>query len=285
MPQLNTKIPWPTYDPCAREEWDFKPGFLPNAEVWWCHEYELGRIRQTNAWRQSIEGFRKASPVTQDKYDGYYQNAKSYLTGQKSEDWPELFYTLWPEWPNQPYLVVPAAERHKRINDWCRWNKPPILEQVSLKGLYFDHEYERMRQEAKVSGIVLPPLNRPPSEIGDTISDSSGETIAFKFPRHLSEEEEVEMFRAARRKHRQANGIVAPERRGAGGHAKQLRADLIAIGFWRLVRSGKTPREACIFTALHSNSMLVADHKTAWDRALKRAERLLRFHLGKRFDP
>jgi hypothetical protein len=51
-------LPWPTTNPRARSEWDFSRKALPNSEVAICHEYELGRIRQSGSWRDAISGFR-----------------------------------------------------------------------------------------------------------------------------------------------------------------------------------------------------------------------------------
>lgn len=85
-------INWPTFNPCAREEWDFRAagetgwydskkygpyGFLPDDEVLWCNQYEIARhtleaeskllVREScPAWKKWIEAEGNSLPSGKD---------------------------------------------------------------------------------------------------------------------------------------------------------------------------------------------------------------------------
>lgn len=276
-------MPWPTENPRAREEYYFRPVLLPDHEIHWCCEYELGRIRQTQIWRENIQAFRNISGG--DRYEVLRKEADRYRLELKPEQWPVIFYELWPEWPNKPYLSVSAEERKKRIAEWERDFEPEVLEQVNLGELISDYVYESKRLDSLKTDLPLPKLfHHKPPELGETISDSYGETVAFKIYPHLTLSSFKKQAEIWFRQYHQNRGTSLPEQRGASAAAKKLRADLCAIGFWRLVRSGLSREEAANFQLNETDQPLLANDPAAWSRALKRAEKLLRFPLGKNFD-
>lgn len=99
-----------------REEWDFSSAILPNDEVLACRLYESGRTNQSSSWVEAIEDWRRTCP--KQSFDGYLALARQCEASK--EEWPWLFYTLWPEWPLAPYLRVPADVRKRRLRlaDW-----------------------------------------------------------------------------------------------------------------------------------------------------------------------
>jgi len=312
-------LPWPTANPRAREEWEFRPASLPGDEVWWCHQYEMRRICQGESWREDTKRFRRESGG--ENYEAYWRKAEECFSALKLEEWPAIFYTLWPEWPNSPYLSVKPEERERRIKDWC-WDIPEVLETVDLYELlrkfkatitepslnlkpeslsvetinkWFaelpvdsqsignqpDHEQTPIDTITKPSPNLdsfesLSNLGPPIKgfEFARMLSDPTGVIVAIRIPYNITTEKFMALVRDWF-KRRQVSQGEPIELRGAATPTKILRADLCAIGFWRLVRSGLTPQQAILHTQNVSGKPLIADHPSAWTRALKRAMQLL----------
>lgn len=278
-----SSLPWPTENPRARAEWDFRPGLLPENEVGWCHEYELARIRQTQPWRDDIKKFRRESGGS--TYDAFWLKAKECFRTLKHVEWPSIFYTLWPEWPVKPYLSVNLKDRKTRINDWCRDEKPEVLEQISFQKLFGnDRAYlSRCRIDLMFGGMKALDILEM-EKVGDTIPDSMSEIVAFRIPGYATNPELIDMFKEWLKQRREKPGKAPPEDLGAGALVKRLRADLCAIGFWRLVRSGLSRQRAITYSQDESGRKLFADFPSAWTRAMKRAEKLIRWSIGKEFE-
>ncbi len=275
-------MPWPTRNPRAREEYYFRSSLLPDFEVGWCHQYELSRLRQSEAWCRHIQDFRMIS--NGGKYEALQKEAERCELANP-EDWPGIFYALWPEWPGQPYLSVNPREREKRIKNWVRHFEPDVLEQVHVGNLISDYVYESQWRESLKTKNPLPRLaHRELPKPGETIFDGYRDTVAFRLDPYLSLSEFTDQAAIWFRQYHQKRGTTRPERRGAGAPAKLMRTDLIAIGFWRLVRSGLSREEAANFQLNEADKPLLANDPAAWSRALKRAKKLLLFRLGKNFD-
>lgn len=275
----SSSLPWPTENPRARAEWDFRPGLLPENEVGWCHEYELARIRQTQPWRSDIEKLRRESGGS--TYDSFWSKAKECLRTLKRTQWPSIFYTLWPEWPLKPYLSVNPKDRKTRINDWCRDEKPDVLEQIGFQELFGK---DRQTLLAARLGIIELPAKLEMEEVGDTIPGPMDEVVAFRIPGYASDRELVDMFKEWLKQRPKKPGKAPPEYLGAAAPVKLMRADLCAIGFWRLVRSGMSRKQAILYTQSISKKALFSDHPGAWTRAMQRAKELLQWSIGKGFE-
>jgi hypothetical protein len=278
----SSSLPWPTENPRARAEWDFRPTFLPENEVWWCHCYEIARICQTQGWRDDIEEFRRDSGG--NTYDAFWLKAEKCFQTLKRVEWPSIFYTLWPEWPVKPYLSVNAKDRKTRINDWCRGEKPEVLEQVSLRDLLRDHSdrFTRLRVQLSLIGRRELPERTEVKEVGDTIPEGMSEIIAFRIPGYTTDRELVEMFKEWLKLRKTKPGEKT-EHLGAGAPVKLMRADLCAIGFWRLVRSGLRRQHSINLTCEVSGRNLFSANPSSWTRAMKRAKKLIGYSIGKEF--
>ena len=273
---IRSNLPWPTSNPRARQEWDFRPPYLPGREVLDCHEYELGRIRQSDAWRKSIIEFRKTTGGT--TFDDHLHYVNNHKLRESSVDWPYLFYTLWPEWPDTPYLAVEAKERSRRMQRWDI-EKPMPLPAVSFGDIFRNHTYAIASLR---TGLPAPPDLK---EFGDVIEYGSGSfTAAMGVCLHFSDQQLHESFQQNLDSWRRKYGIRNPESRGAAAAIKRLRGELCAIGLWRLLCSGMNRQQAIVFTQKHSGKPLIADHRSAWSRALKTAKEIIphQFHYLKR---
>ena len=275
-------MPWPTENPQAREEWDYRLPLLQDTEVLACHQYELARIRQTDAWRADTQKFRAASDGS--SYADFQRHAEHCRAKFDQEEWPILFYALWPEWPNRPYLSVPEAERKSLMAAWNGKFEPEMLRMVPLTEILGKHEYNLARAWSGRGKFRLPPLNQEPPPLGATTFMYSQEVVAFSIPSGVTVAEFMAQAGQWYRQHQKERGDTPSETRGAAAPVKQLRADLCAIGFWRLCRSGMARDQAAEHTQEISGKPLIALDPSAWTRSTKRAEKLLRYRIGKAFD-
>lgn len=161
---------WPTKDPCARPEWDFRVawknrddrkypfGFLPPEEVWLCHRYEFHRTLQrevtdTLEWRM-----KKWSPELEKwvwPRMRYQEAVEKWKTCHRRtfdalmEHWKrppglgrvadpitmESFYMVWPQWPEYPYLSIKPKEREDQFGKMWPNRKPLALRTLPLDKL------------------------------------------------------------------------------------------------------------------------------------------------------
>ena len=274
-------MPWPTTAPRAREEWDYHVQMLHEDEVAWCHEYELQRMLLPKFWMPIIERFRNGCPAK--SYDAYFQGAIPHLQKPQLFVFPERFFTVWPEWPAKPYLTVPIKERKRRIGDWTRQIGPEMMMQVGLNEILAPYIAEIRRLQAKPDDTQLKFLKPADLEVGETMPDLYDRIVAFKVNDFCSDKEFSNMtlnwFRADQAK----RGIKPVEKRGAAADTKKMRADLCAVGFWRLVRSGLSPTQVVVYTTKVSGKPIISDHKSAWSRAMARVKKLARWSISETF--
>lgn len=266
-----------------REEWDFRLGLLPGPEVVWCREYESGRIQQSQAWRDGIAEFRQESGGSTSEI--FMEHAKRCERERGALHWAKLFYTVWPEWPTRPFLSVSAAERKKRIRSWvaCFESEPRTLEVFDVGGLVRRAEYKHFCEKAEMEPPFETPFDRE-AIVGKTITfrgSKSEEIVAF----HLrykweTTRELVDRFAAWTTKRKKELGIRDGETRGAASFIKQMRADLCALGAWRLIHGGMSRVQAANYTQAVSGRPLLSHHSSDWTRALARARRAFRLDEG-----
>lgn len=239
---------------------------LPKSEVSICHEYELGRIRQTDSWRKSIVEFRRTTGGA--TFDAYLKYVESHKLREKPLEWPGIFYTLWPEWPGHPFLTIPAEERNRRVRAWFT-EKPSPLPTMSFRHVFARHLYALTCYKAGW------PVESDLPEIGDTIEYGYETVIPFCISLFSSDEELHEAFQRSLDDLRKKNGAPNPETRGAASGIKQMRGELCAIGFWRLLCSGMERKQAIAYTGRISGRRLISDYPSAWTRALEKAQKVL----------
>jgi hypothetical protein len=103
----------------------------PADEIGSCYFYEFSR--ENESLRDLCAKHRPAIPP--DVADGF----EYYLSSPWSADQGELIadparaFMLWPEWPDKPYLRIPADERRKRL----RWSAKDDPKLAHLKKLSF----------------------------------------------------------------------------------------------------------------------------------------------------
>ena len=134
-----------------REEWDFRSrpknaekkgdwtcgiqfDFLPDDEVWNCWRYEFTRksseVDYCLKWRASADKPKDFSSLLAH----YWCADPNRKEGTAPiADW---FYSIWPEWPRQPFLSVRRNERERRYKQ-CWGDQPKRqLHQVHLRNSY-----------------------------------------------------------------------------------------------------------------------------------------------------
>jgi hypothetical protein len=165
-------------------------------------------------------------------------------------------------------LTVPASERARRIRVWFT-DKDSPLPMVSLRSIFAGHLYALSCYKAGL------PVKIDLPEIGDIINTGLGITAAFNLSLFNSDEDLHQSFQRSLDILREKYGVPKPETRGAASGIRHLRSELIAIGAWRLLCSGLTRKQAMVYMANHSDSVLISAHPSAWTRALKSAQNVI----------
>jgi len=161
---------WPTKDPRARTEWDFRAAwknrndrkypseFLSPEEVWFCHRYEFHRTLQrevtdTLEWRmekwspeltkwvtprlryeEAVEQWKTGHRRTFDALMEHWKRPRAQ-GGEADPIVMEWFYQVWPQWPEQPYLSINRKEREDQFKKTWPNQKPRVLPALPLDKL------------------------------------------------------------------------------------------------------------------------------------------------------
>jgi hypothetical protein len=103
----------------------------PADELGPCYFYEYSR--ESKSLRDACAKNRPAvPPEATNGFDYYLSSPWSAAQGELITD-PARVFMLWPEWPNQPYLQIPAEERRRRL----RWSAKDDPKVAHLKKLSF----------------------------------------------------------------------------------------------------------------------------------------------------
>jgi hypothetical protein len=278
-----------------RNEWDFRPrpekakkkgdwtggqqfDFLPDDEVELCWEYEFTRLSGFGSVSGDYYLKWRARADNPHDFDSllahYWRTDPSGKLGYP----PVNFYMVWPEWPEQPFLSVTQKERERRHKAMWRKNLKRQLPTVPLRDIYRlgvalktgeqtdllksipEMSYRRIEVEDDVLILrsILPGDEEPPAEIAAFVIDYTlGDKILAK---------RFQNWLVQRRKEK---GYARQEHRGKSG-TKRARADLCALGGWRLLRSGLSIKEAQDYTEKVSGKALFSDAGD-WSKAKKKA--------------
>jgi hypothetical protein len=103
----------------------------PADELGPCYFYEYSR--ESKSLRDACAKTRPAVPPgAANGFEYYLASPWSAAQGELMTD-PARVFMLWPEWPDQPYLQIPAEERRRRL----RWSAKDDPRVAHLKKLSF----------------------------------------------------------------------------------------------------------------------------------------------------
>lgn len=276
-----------------RKEWDFRPGpdltketktgnwaagikfdFLPENETAYCWLYEFCRYDTRDA-----EGFLKwrtgaGKPTDFDSLlDHYWRTDPNGKAGiSLVSDW---FYMIWPEWPEKPYLSVPAKDRQARFKKTWAKNPKGHIRLIPLRDIY------RSVVAWKAGGEPDLPLGRSLQQMKmevDTwiIPSSAGanqekmppiEIAAFEIDFAITNEILAARFQNWLEQRRKEKGYKRLDKRWS----RTNRGDLIALGAMRLMDSGISIVKATEYSRKISGKALYEDAGD-WSNARRRAE-------------
>ena len=285
----------------SHHEWDFDKPPLSDEQTRYCFDYELSRITQSGPWRKGIHEFRgngsKLTLLSNDKlYINYFEAAKKYESEYQGGElnWPRLFYSLWPEWPDKPFLSVDETERTSRIKKWESLFDNTVLPLEVFPVNKLIEEDRLIRSLKKTSNseieclsvlakqlltnnsIIRKELSKnDSSDISSIIRDPLFDLVAFKIDRWEKDNELVERFREWLVSRKRVSKLK--KKRGP-----DFRKKLKALGCWRLINSGFKAVEAIQYTHLNSASKFpIYATEAKFSRAKKYAEREFCIGLAK----
>ncbi len=287
----------PPEKPPVREEWDFraqpeksKKGdwnldksfkFLPDDEVGLCWLYEFTRtgreVEYYLKWRAEAD-----NPSDFDCLLAHYWRTDP--NGKEGHapvsDW---HYSIWPNWPEKPFLSIKWKERKERYRKMWASNPKRQLQLVPLREIYrfvvavkagenpqlpvahANRSRIEMEPDVFILRSVIPREKVAPREIA-----------AFELDYNLGDKILARRFQNWLAQRRKEKGYARQQHRGNSG-TKSNRAELCALGAYRLLESGLSIKEAQDYTERVSGKALFADpgdwskaKKTAWN-ALYRA--------------
>jgi hypothetical protein len=267
-------------------DWDFST--CPTDELRSCYNYE--RTRESKVHRDSLLEWRRNHKGS--TFDDWLPIASEPSRAGR----PPLFgwelFTYCPEWPEQPYLAIPQAERQRRQN-----LIPKIIEQADItNALRLVHLPKLLKDfsDGTPTGKkwLLPPLNRATVNPGYDIQKPMAsdpfphepvpldhETVAFEIDWRHSDGNLSKLFQLWLKSNRPKEvrqWII----KGKGRTSEQLRKDLKALGAWRLLKKMKWDAAAEHTANLSPTGKALFDNQAAWISARKHAQSLLKSFIG-----
>lgn len=95
----------------AKEEWDFTA--CPPEQLKWCDVYE--HLREDKAFTRELESIRKVNT--------WSAAALERFPSTKHAEMAKVFITLFPEFPNTPFLAINPTSRAERCMEMDRHRK------------------------------------------------------------------------------------------------------------------------------------------------------------------
>lgn len=258
-----------------REEWDFSPEFLPDCELADCLHYEESRLRPWKRDLDYVSNLRKQA--ARNCFDEY--RALAAADKRPREEFSPMWYWLWPEWPDKPYLSVPPVERKRRLKLQALPFASISLSEFNLNE-YIKHRVshaitkERAKDPGPLGAFCAKLIKALPNHPLPLPKD----VVALHLPAHESDESLISGFKCFLKERHQRTGTVPVERRGANSPRRQMRSTLKRLGAYRLLSSGMSWEEAFQHTAATSGRPLYSYHAHVWRNAIleARAEFCLR---------
>ena len=284
----------PPGKPPAREEWDFRArpdkakktgdwtadrpfDFLPDYEVELCWLFEFTRtLREVDyylKWRAEAE-----APNDFDSLLAHYWRTDP---NGKEGHAPvvEWYYSIWPEWPERPFLSVKRKERQNRYKKMWGGNYKPQLRLVALRDAYQFVVALKAGENPSLPGfgstcrIELEPDTWILRSIIPRDKSAPMEIAALLIDYNLGDKTLTKQFQNWLAQRRKEKGYARQQHRG-NSRTKLNRADLCALGACRVVDSGLSIKKAQDYTEKVSGKALFEDPGD-WSKARKTAKEAL----------
>jgi len=243
-----------------REDWDFSKCF--DDEVQDCFDYEFAR--ESKEAISYIE--RGRAPARRKTFENLFrliwEDRPEYVGEKTPPTLPAGLFSFCPEWPDEPYLSINRQERKRRLK--------------AMGGTSTADEIGR--DLCKLSGLEMV---RGYCELGGTIQSIKHEWqwyAGFEIDWRLSNEEMIRSFKDWLNDNRPSHiKPIKDSKVGAGSPQRRMRADLKALGAFRLMRKHGTWLKAhnASFDDVTKKGLL-AYSPSAWTRAKQRAASLIR---------
>jgi hypothetical protein len=244
----------------SRWEWDFSE--CKNAELRDCYFYEW--MREFPTVRRKVDFWRKASKGS--KFDDW-ERVYSRLDDQgRPPVFPYELFNFCPEWPEEPYLSIPAKvriSRRKRLHQPLPFNhKSRGLEPVNIA--FFIRDQIEKRFEPSINSL----------ERGVVRTDGYHEVVGFKIEWRHKISTILNCFENWLRDF-SPEDIKPWELRGNGSTSGQMKKESKALGAWRLTDKehfGLNLAQAQRFTIKHKDGKEyepIFATKESWSRAVK----------------
>ncbi len=246
-----------------RSSWDFSS--CPEDEVDECHAYEFAR--HVVPIRDEVAHLRKGKALG---FDRLFKELREPVLGSASRRRYALFW-FYPEFPTKAYLEIPVGERRRRFK--IAW---PSSERAAESAMLVPKILPQFLDADLRSGVRK--FGRP------VISHGSLELALLEIDWGRSDKRLLERFAAWLSENRPPEIRIGNDK-GAGNFIRKRRADLKALGAWRLLKwsSGKTEGwiQAFLISSDSGKSKgLYSNHPKPWKEAAKHARSILRRLVG-----
>jgi hypothetical protein len=189
----------------SRFEWDFST--CPKWELVECWRYEFKR--ESPIVRQIVVDWRNVCDLP--SFDAFLNLAQAMLMPPERGH----LYALCPEWPNLPYLSIPASERKRRFNQLFSDETNSLAAELEPK-------------PAPPGALSLQAVNLILELLGEK-EKIQQEDVTFRIPRSMAHKEILRRVAAWLKVHQ-------PDTASANVSNRRLGADLKALGALRVLR-------------------------------------------------
>lgn len=244
----------------SRWEWDFSE--CKNAELRDCYFYEW--TREFPTVRKKVDFWRKASGGA--RFDDWERVYSQLDEQNRPPVFPYELFSFCPEWPEKPYLSIPAEvriSRRKRIYQPPPFNhKSRGLEPVNIA--FFIRDQIEQRIEPSINSL----------ERGVVRMDGYHEVAGFKIEWRHRKSTILKCFENWLRDY-WPEDIKPWELRGNGSTPTQMKSELKALGAWRLTDKehfGLSFSQAMVLTLNQPDRKKVESifaTKGSWSRGVK----------------
>ena len=235
----------------SRHDWDFSE--VQDEELEECATYEF--LREVDSFREKVLEVREKEGIPD------FKEAHSFFGTDTSL--PPYFFPsalfFREDWPDKPYQSLPREERKEMLGP-VETNIDPAWSMAKIFGLLQTADLED--DSVELCDTLCFPNHNPTRVIA-----------AFEIDWRSSNAEIMQGIRAWLNTHRPGD-VEIGETRGAGGRTRKSRANLGALGIWRILKAHGGNRTQA-YTSKRFNLSQQFASPSAWTRAKKRAEELI----------